>query len=76
MGKRKQYREIAVRMKNECKEYRCRECQFDRDLKRGWGTCDYVFYVCGEKLPRDLTVNQISDSIKGLTVEKALKELN
>lgn len=76
MSKRKKYRKIAVRMKDECKKRTCWRCPFDSDLKKGWGTCDYVFLSNNEELPQNLTVNQISDSIKGLTVEKALKELN
>lgn len=75
MSRRKKYRKVAVKMKNNCKLCRCRICPFDRDLKSGWGTCDYVFHKNNDKLPRDLTVNQISDTIKGLTLEEALKEL-
>lgn len=75
MSRRKNYRKLAVRMKTGCKESGCSKCEFDRDLKRGWGRCDYVFYDNVENLPRDLTINQISKSLKGLTIEKALKEL-
>ena len=75
MSRRKNYRKLAIRMKTGCKECKCSECEFERDLKRGWGRCDYVFYDNGNILPKDLTINQISKSLKGLTVEKVLKEL-
>lgn len=75
MAKNKRYRKLAVRMKTECKEYGCSKCKYDKDLKDGWGSCDYVFNVNGDMLPRELTINQISDSLKGLTVEKALEVL-
>lgn len=76
MSKRKNYRKMAIRMKTRCKEYGCRDCEFDFDLKKGWGRCDYVFFDNGEQVPRNLTINQISKSLKGLTIEKALKELD
>lgn len=34
MSKRKNYRKLAIRMKTRCKEYGCRNCEFDFDLKK------------------------------------------
>lgn len=76
MSKRKNYRKLAIRMKTGCKEYGCSNCEFDFDLKKDWWRCDYVFFDNGDKVPRNLTINQISKSLKGLTIEKALKKLN
>lgn len=76
MAKNKRYRKKAIRMKLRCRSWGCNKCIFDRDMIDGWGSCDYVFRNNGDMLPRELSINQISDSLKGLTNEKLLRSLD